>query len=122
MAKQNVSKLVGFWWLFTDTMSFRRSLVPWPPAGAHRLAYLIISICSFRYLGLFGDHIVPAVLLYRYTQVLWRPDLINSQGKPLVTTAKIEAVWKMLADRLATVVTDTSMIPMSIVRCIRILS
>ncbi len=36
-----------------------------------------------RYLGLFGDHIVPAVL-YRFTQVLWRPDLINSKGKALV--------------------------------------
>ena len=65
-----------------------------------------------RYLGLFGDHIVPAVL-YRYTQVLRRPDLINRQGKPLVTTARIEAVWKRLADRLATVVVDTSMITMS---------
>ena len=65
-----------------------------------------------RYLGLFGDHIVPAVL-YRYTQVLRRPDLINRQGKPLVTTARIEAVWKRLADRLATVVADTSMITMS---------
>ncbi len=43
------------------------------------------------YLGLFGDHIVPAVL-YRYTQILrpWRPDLVNSRGKPLVTTAPLE--------------------------------
>ena len=30
-----------------------------------------------RYLGLFGDHIVPAVL-YCYTQVLRREDLVNS--------------------------------------------
>jgi hypothetical protein len=71
----------------------------------------LFQYAPFRYLGLFGDHIVPAVL-YRYTQVLRRPDLINSKGKPLVTTARIEAVWKRLADRLATVVVDTSMITM----------
>ena len=69
-------------------------------------------ITSCRYLGLFGDHIVPAVL-HRYTQVLRRPDLINSKGKPLVTTARIEAVWKRLAGRLETVVADTSMITLS---------
>ena len=63
-----------------------------------------------RYLGLFGDHIVPAVL-YRYTQVLLREDL--SKGKPLVTAARLEAVWKRLSDRFATVVADTSMITMS---------
>ena len=65
-----------------------------------------------RYLGLFGDHIVPAVL-YRYTQVLRREDIVNSKGKPLLTTARLEAVWKRLADRLATVVADTSMITLS---------
>ena len=65
-----------------------------------------------RYLGLFGDHIIPAVL-YRYTQVLWRPDLVNSKGKPLVTTARIEAVWKRLSARFTTIVADTSMITMS---------
>jgi hypothetical protein len=43
-------------------------------------------IVTGRYLGLFGDHIVPAVL-FRYTQVLLRDDLVNSKGKPLVTTA-----------------------------------
>jgi hypothetical protein len=59
-----------------------------------------------RYLGLFGDHIVPAVL-YRYTQVLRREDLVNINGKPLVTTARLEAVWKRLADRFATVMADT---------------
>ena len=73
--------------------------------------YWYVLVAS-RFLGLFGDHIVPAVL-YHYTQVLRRPDLINRQGKPLVTTARIEAVWKRLADRLATVVADTSMITMS---------
>jgi hypothetical protein len=55
---------------------------------------------------------VPAVL-HRYTQVLRRADLVNSKGKPLVTTARLEAVWKRLADRLATVVADTSMITLS---------
>ena len=72
--------------------------------------YWYILVAS-RYLGLFGDHIVPAVL-YRYTQVLRRPDLLNSKGKPLVTTARLEAVWKRLSDRLATVAA-TSMITMS---------
>ena len=65
-----------------------------------------------RYLGLFGYHVVPAVL-YRYTQVLRREDLVNSKGKPLLTTARLEAVWKRLADRFATVVADTSMITLS---------
>ena len=65
-----------------------------------------------RYLGLFGDHIVPAVL-YRYTQVLRRPDLLNSKGKPLVSNERLEAVWKRLSDRFSTVVVDTSMIIMS---------
>jgi hypothetical protein len=64
------------------------------------------------YLGLFGDHIVPAVL-YRYTQILRRPDLVNSRGKPLVTTARLEAVWKRLSDRFASVVADTSMITLT---------
>jgi hypothetical protein len=65
-----------------------------------------------RYLGLFGDHIVPAVL-YRYTQVLRRPDLINSKGKALVTAARLGAVWKRLSERFKTVVADTSMITLS---------
>ena len=55
---------------------------------------------------------MPAVL-YRYTQVLRRPDLVNSKGKPLVTNARLEAVWKRLSDRFATVVADTSMITLS---------
>lgn len=68
------------------------------------------DIC--RYLGLFGDHIVPAIL-YRYTQILRRPDLLSSKGKPLVTKARLEIVWTRLADRLSTVVADTSMITIS---------
>jgi hypothetical protein len=65
-----------------------------------------------RYLGLFGDHIVPAVL-HRYTQILLRPDLINSKGKPLVTTARLGSAWKRLSSRFKTVVADTSMIILS---------
>ena len=34
-----------------------------------------------RYLGLFGDHIIRAIL-YRYPQVLLRTDLLSSNGKP----------------------------------------
>ena len=74
--------------------------------------YMYLDYSIGRYLGLFGDHIVPAVL-HRYTQVLRRPDLINSKGEPLVTTARIEAVWKRLAGLLETVVADTSMITLS---------
>jgi hypothetical protein len=65
-----------------------------------------------RYLGLFGDHIVPTVL-HCYTQVLRRPDLVNSKGNPLVTNARLEAVWKRLSDLFATVVADTSMVTLS---------
>jgi hypothetical protein len=71
-----------------------------------------LCITLYRYLGLFGDHIVPAIL-YRYTQVLRRPDLLSSKGKPLITKARLETVWTRLADRLATVVADTSMITIS---------
>ena len=69
-------------------------------------------ITFHRYLGLFRDHIVPAVL-YRYTQVLRRPDTVTSKGKPLVTNARLEAVWKRLSDRFATVVADTSIITLT---------
>ncbi len=68
----------------------------------HIHVYAGISILTYdacRYLGLFGDHIVPSVL-YRYTQVLLRADLVNSKGNSLVTNARLEAVWKRLADRL----------------------
>jgi hypothetical protein len=50
---------------------------------------------------------VPAVL-YRYSQVLWRPDLVNSKGKPLASEARLEAVWKRSSDHFATVVADVS--------------
>jgi hypothetical protein len=75
--------------------------------------YVYVLVTHFiRYLGLFGDHIVPAVL-HRYTQVLRRPDLVNSKGQPLVTTARLGAVWKRLSARFKTVVADTSMITLS---------
>ena len=65
-----------------------------------------------RYLGLFGDHIVPAIL-YRYTQELRRPDLVNKKGNPLIKNARLKAVWTRLANRMATVVADTSMVTIS---------
>ena len=76
------------------------------------VVYTCISMPFARYLGLFGDHVVPAVL-YRYTQVLRREDLVNSKGKPLLTNARLQAVWKRLSDRFATVVADTSLITMT---------
>ena len=61
---------------------------------------------------MFGDHIVPAIL-YRYTQELRRPDLVNSKGKPLINNGRLKTVWTRLADRLSTVVSDTSMLTLS---------
>ena len=58
----------------------------------HVLGIYLFILPIARYLGLFGDYIVPAVL-YSYAQVLRRAaDLVNSKGKPLVTTARLEAV------------------------------
>ena len=65
-----------------------------------------------RYLGLFGDHIVPAIM-YRYTQELRRPDLVDNKGNPLIKKAGLKGVWTRLANRLATVVADTSMVTIS---------
>ena len=39
--------------------------------------------------------------------------LVNSKEKPRVTTARVEALWKRLADRFTAVVSDTSMITLS---------
>ena len=82
----------------------------------HDLGYLNID-CGYpldnRYLGLFGDHIVPAIL-YRYTQELRRPDLVNRKGKPLIKNSLLKTVWTRLADRLSTVVSDTSMMTISL--------
>ena len=60
-----------------------------------------------RYLGLFGDHIVPAIL-YHYTQELRRPDLVDAKGKPLLKNARLKTVWSRLANRMATVVVTIS--------------
>ena len=61
---------------------------------------------------MFGDHIVPAIL-YRYTQELLRPNLVNSKGKPLINNGRLKTVWTRLADRLSTVVSDTPMMTIS---------
>jgi hypothetical protein len=53
-------------------------------------------------------------VLYCYTQVLRSEDLVNNKGKSQVTVARLEEVWKRLADRFATVVADTSMITLSL--------
>ncbi len=66
-----------------------------------------------RYLGLYGNCIIPAVL-QRYTQVLLCSDLINSRDKSLFTAALLKAVWKRLSDSFATVVVYTSMITLSL--------
>ena len=55
---------------------------------------------------------MPAVL-YRYTQELRRPDLVNKKGKPLINNARLKEVWTRLANRLKTVVSDTSMLTIS---------
>jgi hypothetical protein len=49
-----------------------------------------------RYLGFFGDHIVPAIL-YRYTQELRRPDLLNSKFLP---TKLAEWIGENMQDEL----------------------
>ena len=70
------------------------------------------------YLGTWDFSVITLRLLfilYQYTQVLRRPDLPSSTGKPLITKARLETVWTpgRLADRLSTVVADTSMITIS---------
>jgi hypothetical protein len=59
-----------------------------------------------------GNHIVSAIL-FRYTQVLLRPDLVNSKGKSLVSEARLEEVWKRLSDRFSSVLADISKITLS---------
>ncbi len=70
----------------------------------HRCKHIMYSLNTHigRHLGLVGDHTVSTLaVLYRYsgcTQVLRRPDLVNSKVKPVVTNARlrVEAVWKFL--------------------------
>ena len=65
-------------------------------------AYSVITLCR-----------ALQAILYRYTQVLRRPDHLSSKGKPLITKARLKTVRTSLADRLSTVVADTSMITIS---------
>ncbi len=73
--------------------------------------YVLFKQPFVRYLPVLGPYC--ACVLYRYTQVLRREDLVNTKGKPLLTVARLKAVWKRLADSFATVVADTSMITLS---------
>ena len=65
------------------------------------------------FIGLYGEHIIPAIV-YRYTQVLQRPDLItvdkNGKSHPLISNEAVARVFKRLADRLVGAVSDTSML------------
>ena len=65
------------------------------------------------FIGLYGEHIIPAIV-YRYTQVLQRPDLItvdkNGHNHPIISNEAVTRVFKRLADRLQSVVSDTSML------------
>ena len=51
--------------------------------------------------------------MYSYTQELRRPDLVDNRGKPLIKNARLKAVWTRLANWMATVVADTSMVTIS---------
>ena len=51
--------------------------------------------------------------MYHYTQELRRPDLVDKKGNPLIKNARLKAVWIRLANRMATVVADTSMVTIS---------
>jgi hypothetical protein len=59
------------------------------------------------YLGLFGEHIIPAIF-YRYEQAL-----LDADGNEILSKASMEAPWQRLADRLQTIVTDTSMLTLT---------
>ena len=59
------------------------------------------------YLGLFGEHIIPAIF-YRYEQAL-----LDADGNEILSRASMEAIWQRLADRLQTVVADTSMLTLT---------
>ena len=59
------------------------------------------------YLGLFGEHIIPAIF-YRYEQAL-----LDADGNKILSRASLEAIWQLLADRLQTIVADTSMLTLT---------
>jgi hypothetical protein len=64
------------------------------------------------FLGLYGEHIVPAAL-HRYLMILTRPDLVDSSGAPLLSAASVMDVWVRIATRLSSLRADTSMITIS---------
>ncbi len=69
------------------------------------------------FIGLYVEHIIPAIV-YRYTQFLLRPDLItldkNGNSHPLMSNESVARVFKRLADRLQGVVSDTSMLTITL--------
>jgi hypothetical protein len=71
------------------------------------------------FIGLYGKHIirVPAIV-QRYTKVLQRPDLVkmdkNGEAHPIMSNEAVARVFKRLADRLQGVVTDTSMMTITL--------
>ena len=62
-----------------------------------------------RYLGLSGNHIVPAIL-YSYNQEPQRPDLLHKEDRQLISKVLFLDVWTRFEDRLKTVVADTYMV------------
>lgn len=63
-------------------------------------------------LGLFGEHILPAVI-YAYVAALTRPDLVKRtrQGtSPFFSPTHISAVWKRLTTRFQSMKSSQSMI------------
>ena len=75
--------------MYTPNLGPKDELHQWYTYIHSILQYVLLRTDFYRYLGLFGDHIVPAVL-YRYAQVLLHPDLVSKKGKPLVTMAKVD--------------------------------
>jgi hypothetical protein len=60
-----------------------------------------------------SEHIIPA-FVHRYNKILQRPDLItkdkNGNPHPLLSNEAVARVFKLLADRLLSVISDTSML------------
>jgi hypothetical protein len=69
------------------------------------------------FIGLYGEHIIPAIV-HRYTKVLQRPDLVtvdkDGNSHPLLSNEAVARVFKRLADRLQSVVSDTSTITITL--------
>ena len=95
----------------------RHKLFP-PNAWIKVLHFNVLTSCPKDelhqwFIRLFGEHIIPAIV-YRYTKVLQRPDLVNvdkdGNSHPLLSNEAVARVFKRLADRLQGVVSDTSTI------------